>query len=77
MNYQENTPNNKNNWVAKPLGKKGDLNSWIARMKEACPAPDLGQVVWLDNDKNSVGYKAIGFKGNGDVVWQRGQVVWH
>ena len=46
-------------------------------MAKACPNPELGQVVWLNNDRNSVGYKAIAFKRNGDAIWQRGQVVWH
>ncbi len=76
MTYQQNTSDTKG-WVAKPLNRKGDLNSWIERMAQACPNPELGQVVWLNNDRNSVGYKAIAFKRNGDVIWQRGQVVWH
>jgi len=76
MQYQQHTAR-KNSWVAKPLNRVGDLNSWINRMAEACPAPTLGEIVWLNNDKNSVGYKAIGFRNNGNVIWQRGQVVWH
>ncbi len=76
MNFQQNTTGNKG-WIAKPLNRKGDLNSWIERMEKACPTPELGEVVWLNNDKKSVGYKAIGFRRNGDVIWQRGQVIWH
>jgi hypothetical protein len=41
MNLQ-NTTSNTNNWMPKPLGRKGDLNSWINRMKEVCPNPKLG-----------------------------------
>ena len=76
MNLQ-NTTTNKNDWIPKPLGIKGDLNSWISRMAQACPNPKLGELVWLNNNKNSVGYKVIGFKRDGNVIWQRGQVVWH
>lgn len=76
MTYQQNTTDNKD-WIAKPLNRKGDLTSWIERMAQACSTPELNKVVWLNNDKNSVGYKVIGFKRNGDVIWQRGQVVWH
>ena len=46
-------------------------------MAQACPNPEVGQVVWLNNDRNSIGYKAIGFKKNGDVIWQRGEVAMH
>jgi hypothetical protein len=76
MNLQ-NTTSNKTNWMPKPLGRKGDLNSWINRMEEVCPNPKLGELVWLNNDKKSVGYKVIGFKRGGGVIWQRGKVVWH
>mgnify|MGYP005992625905 FL=1 len=75
-NYQNEISKN-DGWVAKPLGRKGDLNSWVEKMETACPEPELGQVVWLNNNKNSVGYKVLGFKRNGDVIWQRGQVIWH
>jgi hypothetical protein len=77
MNHQENISETKNNWIAKPLGRKGDLNRWLERMSDACPNPKLGQIVWLDHDDRSVGYKAIVLKGNGDVIWQRGQVIRH
>ena len=76
MRYQ-NTESNRNNWMPKPLGRKGDLNSWIERMEQACPNPRKGEVVWLENDKNSIGYKVLGFKKNGSTIWQRGQVIWH
>jgi len=75
-NYQSEISKN-GDWIAKPLNKTGNLKSWIERMEDACPEPELGQVVWLNNDKNSIGYKALGFKRNGGVIWQRGQVIWH
>jgi hypothetical protein len=75
-NYQNEISKN-DGWIAKPLGRKGDLNSWVERMEAACPNPRKGQVVWLNNDKNSIGYKVLAFKKNGDVIWQRGQVIWH
>ena len=73
MNNQENTVNN--NWIARPLGRTGNLNSWNERMKAACPNPELGMVVWLENEENSIGYKVIDLRGNGDPIWQRGQVI--
>jgi len=76
MHYQ-NTKSNRKNWVPTPLGRKGDLNSWIERMEQACPSPELGEVVWLDGYSNRTAYKAIGFKSNGDVIWQRGKVIKH
>ena len=57
MNNQENRVNN--NWIAKPLGRTGNLNRWNERMKAACPNPELGMVVWLENEENSIGYKVI------------------
>jgi len=75
-NYQNEISKN-DAWIAKPLGRKGDLNSWVERMEAACPNPELGQVVWLDGYSAITAYKAIGFKRNGDVIWQRGQVVKH
>lgn len=76
MHYQ-NTNSNKSNWMPKPLGRKGDLNSWVERMERACPYPELGEVVWLDGYSGRTAYKAIGFKSNGDVIWQRGKVIKH
>jgi len=76
MRYQ-NTKSNRKNWIPTPLGRKGNLNSWIERMEQACPNPRKGEVVWLENDKNSIGYKVLGFKKNGSTIWQRGQVIWH
>ena len=76
MRYQ-NTKSNRKNWIPTPLGRKGNLNSWIERMEQACPNPSKGEVVWLENDKNSIGYKVLGFKKNGSTIWQRGQVIWH
>jgi len=68
---------NKNGWIPKPLNKTGDLNSWKGRMLSLCPNPKLGQVVWMNNDRNSIGYKVLSFRHNGEPIWQRGQVVWH
>jgi len=45
MHYQ-NTKSNRKNWVPTPLGRKGDLNRWIEKMERACPAPELGEVIW-------------------------------
>lgn len=64
-------------WVAKPLNNKGDLNSWLQRMNNACPNPALGEIVWLNGYKARTAYKMIGFKASGDVLWQRGEVVEH
>ena len=68
---------NKNEWIPKPLNKVGNLSSWIDKMRSLCPNPKLGQVVWMNNNKNSIGYKVLKFKYNGEPVWQRGQVIWH
>jgi hypothetical protein len=76
MNYQQRKSNTKR-WVATPLNRIGDLDSWINRMHRACPDPQLNQVVWLNSDKKSTGYKVLGFKRTGEVIWQRGKVVWH
>lgn len=72
-------------WAPKPLNAKGNLTQWQRRMNEACPAPMLNEVIWLNGEywdqvsrtskKSSVAYKAIGFKYNGEVIWQRGQVI--
>ncbi|WP_010178675.1 hypothetical protein [Glaciecola sp. HTCC2999] len=74
MNYQQSIIET-NRWIAKPLNLKGDLNSWVSRMKLACPNPKLNQVVWLEGNNKSIGYKVIGFKPNGEVIWQRGKVI--
>jgi hypothetical protein len=65
------------NWVAKPLNKTGDLEGWLLRMNQACPDPELGEIVWLRNRYGNTSYKAMGFRNNGDVIWQRGEVVKH
>jgi len=64
-------------WVVKPLNRKGDLDNWLRRMHSACPNPLVGQIVWINGNRASTAYKALGFKPNGDVIWQRGEVVDH
>ncbi len=73
-----------NVWHAKPLNRTGDLSRWQRRMQQACPQPARGQVVYLDSthfdrgEQRSVslriGYLCIGFKPNGEPLWQRGMV---
>ena len=48
MNYQQRESDT-NKWVATPLNRIGDLDSWINRMDRACPDPQLNQVVWLNS----------------------------
>lgn len=72
-------------WQKRPLGRVGDLQGWRQRMKQLCPNPQLGQIVWLDNNhwdrttgqliQSSTGYKVISFYANGEPVWERGQVI--
>jgi hypothetical protein len=76
---------NSKQWAPKPLGRKGELSKWQQRMVNACPDPKMDEVVWLDGEywdqisrskkKSSVAYKVIGFKSNGEALWQRGQVI--
>lgn len=82
MNYA-----NKNEWVARPLNRTGNLSAWQQKMKAKCPNPFIGQIVHLDKNYtdhftgektvSSIGYKVIGFNRMGDAVWQRGQEVFH
>ncbi|GAW97856.1 MULTISPECIES: hypothetical protein [Colwellia] len=44
----------------------------IERMRQACPYLSFGQVVRLSDASKIIGYKAIGFKRTGEVIWQRG-----
>ncbi len=72
-------------WQARPLNRKGDLSGWKKRMKEACPSPVVGQVVYLKREYfdnadreyvyEQVGYKVLKLLSNGEAVWQRGQVT--
>ena len=83
MNYAYDTENKM--WQPRPLNKKGDLNTWKARMAAACPFPEIGMIVWLDKEyysrteqeyiSESIGYKVIDIKENGEAIWQRGQVI--
>jgi hypothetical protein len=63
------------NWVAKPLNKTGDLEGWLSKMNRACPNPVLGEIVWLKSSYGNTSYKAMKFRTNGDVIWQRGEVI--
>ena len=72
MNYEAGK-----NWVASPLNRTGDLDGWKQKMKNTCPNPKLGQVVWINRDRSSIGYKVISFSRYGDPIWQRGEVVYH
>ncbi|CAH1524405.1 conserved hypothetical protein [Vibrio jasicida] len=89
MNYAAATsrfsqPSN-SGWQPKPLNRTGDLSGWKRRMKQACPNPKQGEIVYLDRtyfDRaeqetvyERIGYKAINIAGNGEAIWQRGQVV--
>mgnify|MGYP003387051509 CR=1 FL=1 len=76
-NHNTATNQSRTKWVATPLNKKGDLNSWLSRMTQACPNPVLGEIVWLSGYSSRTAYKAMGFKSNGEAVWQRGEVVKH
>jgi hypothetical protein len=72
-------------WQPRPLNRKGDLSGWKQRMKQACPSPVVGQVVYLkreyfDNANREYVYERVGYKvlkllSNGEAIWQRGQVV--
>jgi hypothetical protein len=83
MNYQQNS----NEWIPRPLNRKGDLSGWKGRMAAKCPNPSIGQLVWLDKEytdrvtgektKSFIGYKVIGFNSFGDAIWQRGQEAYH
>jgi len=46
-------------------------------MRKACPSPSLGEIVWLSGYRARTAYKVMGFKQNGDAIWQRGEVVKH
>lgn len=71
-------------WQPKPLNRTGDLSGWLQRMKQACPDPALGQVVYLDQQHfdrselrqvtQQVGYLCIGFMADGSPRWKRGSV---
>ena len=83
MNYAYNTESS--DWVKRPLGRKGDLSGWQARMAAACPEPVVDVLVWLDKDYynrdeqqrifESVCYRCKAIRANGEAVWERGQVV--
>ena len=52
MNYAAATsrfsqPSN-SGWQPKPLNRTGDLSGWKRRMKQACPNPKQGEIVYLD-----------------------------
>lgn len=65
-------------WIPRPLNRVGDLGAWKAKMKSICSCPKLGEVVsYQRNDAQRIKYKVIGFKTNGDPIWQRGQAVNH
>ena len=71
-------------WEPRPLNRKGDLSSWLKRMRDACPQPQLHQEVYLDTSyyrrvdcqlmRQRIGYKCIGFRSDGEAIWMRGCV---
>jgi hypothetical protein len=64
-------------WIAKTLNRKGDFMGRKERMQEAYPDPKIEQIVWLDGEYKTTGYKVVGFKMAGSPIWQRYQIVWH
>jgi hypothetical protein len=66
-----------NNWHAKPLNRTGNLSSWKQKMNDACPEPQIGQVVSINSYDSEIGYKVLGFNKYGEVIWQRGEAVKH
>jgi hypothetical protein len=66
-----------NNWYAKPLNRTGNLDGWKQKMNNACPDPQIGQIVSLDRNGTKIGYKVLGFNQYGEAIWQRGVVVKH
>jgi hypothetical protein len=75
--YKSTYQSNNTQWVVKPLNMVGNLDKWVKRMHDACPNPSTGQIVWLNGYQARTAYKVIGFKPNGDAIWQRGEVVKH
>ena len=79
--------NNTNQWIPRPLNRKGNFSGWKCRMAAKCPNPSIGQLVWLDKKYtnhitgektvSAIDYKVIGFNHFGDAVWQRGQEACH
>lgn len=60
-------------WVADPSGAtSGDLQAWRERMHQACPSPEVGDIVIITNEKSGkrFGYKAKTSEGF-DTRWQR------
>ncbi len=76
-NHITATYESRTEWVAKPLNKTGNLDNWLSKMRKACPSPSLGEIVWLSGYRARTAYKVMGFKQNGDAIWQRGEVVKH
>lgn len=72
-------------WQPHPLNKTGNLIGWKKRMRNLCPNPKVGQVVYLhsrvynqsENEliENLIGYLCIDIRANGEGVWQRGKVI--
>lgn len=72
-------------WQPKPLNLTGNLQAWRNRMRQLCPNPTVGQIVYLDYPYSDsapsqptlkrVGYKFLGRAADGNPKWQRGQVI--
>jgi hypothetical protein len=75
--YKSTYQSNNTQWLVKPLNKIGNLDKWLKKMHDACPNPSVGEIVWLNGYQSRTAYKVIGFKSNGDAIWQRGEVVKH
>lgn len=60
-------------WKADPSGlTSGDLDAWRERMHQACPNPNVGEIVIITNEKSgkNYGYRAQ-TAGGYDTRWQR------
>ncbi|MFA0465414.1 hypothetical protein AB4524_00750 [Vibrio breoganii] len=72
-------------WQPKPLNRTGDLQGWKRRMRNVCPNPQVGQIVYLDSSRfdpsegvnviSRTGYKCLRFTQQGEPIWQRGMTV--
>jgi hypothetical protein len=60
-------------WKPDPSGlKSGDLEAWRERMHDACPNPNVGEIVIITNEMSGkhLGYRAQTAEGY-DTRWQR------
>lgn len=79
------TTEQNSHWQPRPLNLKGDLVGWKRKMQNLCPAPYIGQIVYLTSSQydraedrtinNRIGYKCINLRPNGEPVWERGETT--